>query len=101
MRLAFRKAQSLALLDGTTLADAVQLAKSRLVDVVLIDANNLGDTIEKAKILANCSLEIPLVALMASATPDEVQSAFEAGIRGCIFKREEGSELVRIHDETA
>ena len=33
---------------------------------------------------------------MASATPDEVQSAFEAGIRGCIFKREEASEFVRI-----
>jgi two-component system, NarL family, nitrate/nitrite response regulator NarL len=96
MQLAFRRAQSLALLDGTTIADAVQLVKSRLADVVLIDANYLGDTIEKAKILVNCCPEIPLVALMASATPDEVQSAFEAGIRGCIFKREEASEFVRI-----
>jgi DNA-binding NarL/FixJ family response regulator len=38
---------------------------------------------------------------MASATPNDVRSAFEIGIRGCIYKREEGSELVRILESIA
>jgi two-component system, NarL family, nitrate/nitrite response regulator NarL len=96
MSLAFHKAQSLILLEGTTIGDAVQLAKSRLTDLVLLDANNLGDTIETAKVLVDCSPEIPAVALTAWATTDEVRSAFEIGMRGCILKRVQGSELVRI-----
>jgi two-component system, NarL family, nitrate/nitrite response regulator NarL len=96
MRLAFRQAQSLVLLDGITMADAIEAAKRQLADLVMIDANNLAQAIEKAKVLVSCSPEIPVVALTATASSEEVGSAFELGMRGCILKRVEAAELIRI-----
>jgi two-component system, NarL family, nitrate/nitrite response regulator NarL len=96
IRLAFRQAQSLVLLDGTTMADAIEAAKRHLADLVLIDAINLAQAIEKAKVLISCSPEIPLVALTVTASTEEVRSAFELGLRGCILKRVEAADLIRI-----
>jgi len=78
------------------MADAIESAKRQLADLVLIDANNLAEALEKAKVLINCSPEMPLVALTATASTEEVRSAFELGMRGCILKRVEGGELIRI-----
>jgi two-component system nitrate/nitrite response regulator NarL len=96
MQRAFRETQSLVLLDGTTLADVVELAKSRLADMAVIDTTNLGQTIEMAKCLAPCCPDMSIVAVMDTAAANEVRSAFAAGIRGCIFKRVGGTEFVRI-----
>ena len=96
MQRAFRETQSLILLDGTTLADAVELAKSRLADMAVIDTTNLGQSIEMAKCLAPCCPDMPIVAVMDAGTAIEVRSAFAAGIRGCIFKRVAGTEFIRI-----
>jgi two-component system, NarL family, nitrate/nitrite response regulator NarL len=96
MACAFREAQSLILLDGATVADAAELARSRLADMVLIDTRNLGDAIEMAKTLASQSPDLPIVAVMDSATANDVRSAFDVGVRGCIFKRLQAKEFVRI-----
>src|SRR5262245_3495149 len=96
MQLVFRREQLFVLVEGTTIADAAELARSRLADLVLIETNKLREALEKAKVLVSCSQEIPLVALAAWATIEEVRSAFELGMRGCILKRVEGKELVRI-----
>ena len=96
MQRAFRETQSLVLLDGTTLADAIELAKSRLADMVLFDATDMGRTIEIAKGLTPSCPDMPIVAVMDAATANEVRSAFAAGIRGCIFKRVHGREFIRI-----
>ena len=93
---AFRQAQSVILLDGTTIADAVELAKSRLADMVVVDTTKRGDAIEMAKRLVPCCPDMPIVAVTDAATANEVRSAFNAGMRGCIFKRVRGTEFVRI-----
>jgi two-component system, NarL family, nitrate/nitrite response regulator NarL len=93
---AFHETQSLLLLDGTTMADAVELAKSQLADMAVIDTTNLGQTIEMAKCLAPWCPDMSIVAVMDTAAANEVKSAFAAGIRGCIFKRVDGTEFVRI-----
>ena len=96
IRSAFRRTQSLTMLDATTITDAVQLAKSRLADMVVIDATSLRHAIEMARSMATCYPEMPIVAMIGSATSDEVRSAFASGIRGCILKRVEAKELVCI-----
>jgi len=101
VRSAFRRTQSLTLLDATTITDAVELAKSRLADMVVIDATSLRHAIAIARSMAKSSPEMPIVAIIGSATPDEVGSAFASGIRGCILKRIEARELVRILENIA
>jgi DNA-binding NarL/FixJ family response regulator len=93
---AFRAAQAVILLDATTIANAVELAKSRLADMVVIDTTTLEDTIEMAKRLATCCPDMPIVAVTNAATANAVRSAFDAGMRGCIFKHVRGAEFVRI-----
>jgi two-component system, NarL family, nitrate/nitrite response regulator NarL len=93
---ALRAAQAVILLDGTTITDAVELAKSRLADIVVIDTTTLRDAIEMAKRLAPCCPGMPIVAVTDVATASEVRSAFDAGMRGCIFKRVRDTEFVRI-----
>ena len=93
---AFRQSQSVILLDATTMADAVELAKSRLTDMVLIDTDTLAETVEMAKCLTAWCPDLPIVAVTGAATANEVKAAFEAGIRGCILKRMQGSEFVDI-----
>ena len=73
MRWAFRQAQSLVLLDGITMADAIEAAKRQLADLVLIDANNLTKAIEKAKVVISCAADVPLVALTATASTEELE----------------------------
>jgi two-component system, NarL family, nitrate/nitrite response regulator NarL len=93
---AFRQSQSVMLLDATTMADAVELAKSRLADMVLIDTATLAEAVEMAKCLTAWCPDMPIVAVMEAATANEVKSAFAAGIRGCILKRLQSTEFVRI-----
>jgi len=64
--------------------------------MVLIDATDMGRTIEIAKGLTPSCPDMPIVAVMDAATANEVRSAFAAGIRGCIFKRVHGREFIRI-----
>lgn len=92
----FRATPSLLLLGGTSINDAIALAQSRLADMALIDANSFRDIIEMARVLALSCPQLPIVAVSEAATADEVASAFEAGIRGCICKGVEGGDLVRI-----
>jgi two-component system, NarL family, nitrate/nitrite response regulator NarL len=96
IELTFRDTRSLILLDGTTLADAVELAKSRLADLLLVDAKSPRHAIEMAGVLAACASEIPIVAVTEPETVDEVKAAFEVGIRGFIFKQTERGELVSV-----
>jgi two-component system nitrate/nitrite response regulator NarL len=51
---------------------------------------------QMAKALALSCPELPIVAVSEAATADEVATAFEAGIRGCVLKGVEGDEFVRI-----
>jgi two-component system, NarL family, nitrate/nitrite response regulator NarL len=92
----FRAAPSLLLLGGTTITDAIALAQSRMADMAVIDANSFRDMMEMARALALSCPELPIVAVSEAATPDDVGTALEAGIRGYIRKGVEGDEFVRI-----
>jgi two-component system, NarL family, nitrate/nitrite response regulator NarL len=96
IRSAIRSTQSLILLDAKTITDAVELAKSRLADMVVIEATSLRHAIEMARPVATYSPEMPIVAMIGSATSDDVRSAFASGIRGCVLKQVEARELVGI-----
>jgi len=94
---ACRGACSLLLMETTTVSDAIALAASRLADMVVIEAATLRHAIEMAKaVLATPASEIPVVAVTESASTDEVKSALDAGLRGCVLKRVEVSELLGI-----
>ena len=93
---AFRATRSLVLLDGTDLTEAMALAKSRLADLVVIDASNLSEAVDMAAALAPASPLMTIVTVSGRATPEEVRSLFDAGVRGCILKGVEGSDFVRI-----
>ena len=96
VQVAFQQAQSVILLDATTIADAVELAKSRLADMVVIDVVSLSEAIKMAKCLMSWCPDMPIVAATEAATTNEVKSAFEAGIRGCVLKRTQGREFIHI-----
>src|SRR5262245_31096444 len=93
---AFRATRSLVLLDGTDLTGAMALAKSRLADLVVIDASNPSEAVDMAAALAPSSPLMPIVTVSDRATPEEVRSLFDAGVRGCILKGVEGGDFVRI-----
>ena len=96
IEVAFRAAGSLVLLGGTTITAAIALAQSRMADMAVIDASSFRDMMEMAKALALSCPQTPVVAVFESVTADEVWTAFEAGIRGCIRKGVECDEFVRI-----
>ncbi len=78
------------------MVDAVELAKSQLADMAVIDTTNLGQTIEMAKCLAPWCPDMSIVAVMDTAAGNEVRSAFAAGNSRMYFKRVDGTEFVRI-----
>src|SRR5262245_13827672 len=96
LQAALLKTSSLLLLDATTIDDAAALALSRRADMAVIDANSFREIIEMARTLALRCPQLPVVAVLESATADEVGTAFEAGIRGCILKAVEAGDFVRI-----
>ena len=97
VQLAFREAGSLILAEGDTIADAALLANSGLADMLVIEANSIRGAVEMARTLGGpCPRELPIVAVSESASVDEIRHAFDAGIRGCVLKRVEGAEFVRI-----
>jgi two-component system, NarL family, nitrate/nitrite response regulator NarL len=96
IEVAFRASPSLVLLGGTTINDAIALARSRGADMAVIDASNSGDLVEMAKALALSCPQLPIVAVSEAATAEDVGTALEAGIRGYIRKGVAGDEFVRI-----
>jgi two-component system, NarL family, nitrate/nitrite response regulator NarL len=93
---AFCATRSLVLLDGTGLTEAMALAKSSLADLVVIDASNLREALDMAAALAPSSPQVPIVTVSDRATPEDVRSLFDVGVRGCILKGVEGGDFVRI-----
>ena len=66
---AFRATRSLLLLDGTSLTEAMALAKSKLADLVVIDASNLHEALDMAAASAAASPQTPIVTMSDGATP--------------------------------
>src|SRR5262245_61185000 len=95
LRSAFRATRSQILLEGTSISEAMALAKSGLADLVVIDVRNLRQAADMARALVACSPEMPIVALSAGATAEEVRALFEVGVRGYIRKAVAGGEFVR------
>jgi len=86
MQQAVRQTKSLILLDATTIAEAIELAKSCLADLVVIEANSIGSAMQSLKTLKGVCPELPAVTVSDSATATEVQTAFEAGARACVLQ---------------
>jgi two-component system, NarL family, nitrate/nitrite response regulator NarL len=95
---ACRGARSLLLVETTTtVSDAIALATSRLVDLVVIEATSLQQAIKMTQAVQAARVsEIPVVAVTGTASANDVKSALDAGFRGCVLKRVEVSELLGI-----
>jgi len=96
MQLAFREVGSLILVECDTIADAALMANSGLADMLVIEANSIREAVEMARMFGPCPPELPIVAVSESASDDEIRHAFDAGFRGCVLKRVDGAEFVRI-----
>lgn len=96
MQQALRQTKSLILLDATTIAEVIELAKSRLADLVVIEANSISSALQSLKTLKGVCPELPAVTVSDLATATEVQTAFEAGARACVLKRVQTCEFFRV-----
>jgi DNA-binding NarL/FixJ family response regulator len=98
MQQALRLIGGLVLLEATTIAEAVQLARSRLADIVVIESNAIQAVLQSVRPLLNACPEVCIVTVSESVTGKEVQSAFEIGIRGCVLKQLQATDFVRVFE---
>jgi len=96
IEVALRATQSLLLLTATSIGDAIVLAQARLAEMAVIDADSCRDAIAMAQALVLTCPHLPIVAVVETATADDVRRALQAGIRGYILKGVEVGEFVRI-----
>ena len=78
---------------GATCDDAVQIAKSADVDVMLLDIHLPGGGIEAAQLINALPSHTKIIMLTASESEDHVSAALEAGACGYILKGISGRDL--------
>jgi DNA-binding NarL/FixJ family response regulator len=78
---------------GATCDDAVQIAKSANVDVMLLDIQLPGGGIEAAQLINALPSHTKIIMLTGSENEDHVSAALEAGACGYILKGISGRDL--------
>jgi DNA-binding NarL/FixJ family response regulator len=80
--------------QGETGTDALQIAGSRPVDIMLLDPNVQGGGMQMLSSLTRSWPVIKLVVLTASEQEEDVSSALRCGARGYLLKHVKDNELV-------
>ena len=78
---------------GATCDDAVQIAKTAAVDVMLLDIQLPGGGIEAAQLIVALPSQTKIIMLTASESEDHVSAALEAGACGYVLKGISGRDL--------
>ena len=82
--------------EGSSGADAVEIAKQSLPDVMLLDVNMPGSGHTAIEQIALLCPAVKIVMLTVEENYDSVTSALRLGARGYVLKGVGGSELVSI-----
>jgi two-component system nitrate/nitrite response regulator NarL len=80
---------------GASCEDAVRIAKSAAVDVMLLDIQLPGGGIEAAQMIVALPSSPKIIMLTASENEDHVSAALEAGACGYVLKGISGNELAQ------
>jgi len=80
--------------EGATAADALQVAKERTPDIILLDLGLPGGGIEAAASIAHVCPHVRTIILTVSDNERDVTSALRAGARAYILKGSGGTEVV-------
>lgn len=83
---------------GHTALDAVQIASTTNVDVIIIDLNMPGDVFDAIRTISAQRPETRIIAFTASMGIDHAVQALEAGASGYVLKGSTADELVRAID---
>ena len=81
--------------EGSTAADAIQIAREELPDVMLLDVSMPGGGVEAARAIANDCPVVKVVMLTVAQDEETVSAALQAGARGYVLKGVSGPELAR------
>jgi two-component system nitrate/nitrite response regulator NarL len=80
---------------GASCEDAVRIAKSSAVDVMLLDIQLPGGGIEAAQMIVALPSSPKIIMLTASENEDHVSAALEAGACGYVLKGISGNDLAQ------
>ena len=82
--------------QGSCAADAVQIAKDKRPDLLLLDIYMPGCSIEATRAIATASPSTKVVIFTNSEEPQHVTRALEASARGYVLKGISGPDLVNV-----
>lgn len=80
--------------EGATAEEAIQIAKAKLPDIVLLDVSLPGGGVEAARAIAKACPVVKIVMLTVSESEEHVQQAMAAGAHGYVLKGTSGPELI-------
>jgi DNA-binding NarL/FixJ family response regulator len=82
--------------QGASMDDALSIAREQQPNLLLLDLDMPGQTINSLKALQACCPAMQIAILTASDDEDSVAEAFRNGVRGYILKGIMGRELATI-----
>lgn len=82
--------------EGSSAADAVNMARDHLPDVVLLDLNMPGGGLNAVREIATAAPVTRIIVLTVSEDDDDVVAALQAGARGYVLKGVGSTELIGV-----
>jgi DNA-binding NarL/FixJ family response regulator len=80
--------------EGETADDAIEIAKAKLPDIVLLDVSLPGGGMEAARAIVKACPVVKIIMLTVSESEEHVQQAMAAGVHGYVLKGTSGPELI-------
>lgn len=80
--------------EGETAEDAIEIAKAKSPDIMLLDVSLPGGGVEAARAITSTCPVVKVVMLTVSESGEHVQQAMAAGVHGYILKGTSGPELI-------
>jgi two-component system nitrate/nitrite response regulator NarL len=81
--------------QGAAPEDAIQLMQDSMVDVVVIDTNTLGRSMEAVETMLEHDPRVGILLLADAASEDHVYAALRSGVRGYLLKVTSRAELIQ------
>lgn len=84
------------LAEGSSAAEAVELARTHAPMVILLDISMPGNGVEAARQIATISPGVAVAMLTVSETDDDIMAALQAGAKGYLLKGVGADDLLSI-----
>jgi two-component system nitrate/nitrite response regulator NarL len=82
--------------EGSSAYDAVEIAKGKIPDIMLLDVSMPGSGIEAAREIMQSGINTKVIILTVSHDDRDVTAAMQAGVSGYVAKGSSGAELLRV-----